>query len=181
MLYYPITLNNLEYLRKDILELASTRISLTQQAFTYGLGVDFFLSCDSLKQELVRLDLLKHVHNIGISVVTNITFPIHTDSDIYTYSLNIPLSGYENTFISHYKPKDNASSKTITAKGGFIYTTYEKEDCDLIQKTETILPALVNTHVPHSFENQNSIPRILIMIRFKNETFNYQQFIDTLK
>lgn len=178
MLYHPVKLNTLPTIRKELLELASSKIDLSQQNFTYGLGVKFFLSCNSLKKELIRLKLLTHIHNIGISVTIESKSPIHIDSNVYTYSLNIPLNGFKNTFLSYYQPKDEKSYKNIIANGGFVYSIYEEDNCNLIQKIETLYPALVNTSIPHSFENLNSIPRTLLMIRFKNETFDVNNFID---
>jgi hypothetical protein len=180
MLYHPVKLNTLPTIKKELLELASSKIDLSQQTFTYGQGVRFFLSSNSLKKELIRLKLINHIYKIAISVTIESKSPIHVDSksNYYTYSLNIPLSGFENTFLSHYQPKDEKSYKNKIANDGFIYSVYEEDNCNLIQKIETLYPALVNTSIPHSFENLNSIPRIMLMIRFNYETFDVNNFID---
>lgn len=100
------------------------------------------------------------------------TQPIHVDGhdNIRYASLNLPLSGYENTKMVFYKSKIN--TRDIIPTDAFYFSKDEIEfDAELPGTSDWVL---VNSSVPHNIVNTNPIdPRMTICFRFKdNPSFN---------
>jgi len=126
-----------------------------------------FLSIPQLSKLLSELGLLEHVSGIAVYVVYSGTpIIIHRDSGDITYSLNIPLSGCENTFVNFY---DTVQQNVPLVDGARVnYFSYDPQQCQLIQSLEMTTPHLINVSVPHAVVNGNNQPRITLLIRLRN-------------
>ena len=96
--------------------------------------------------------------------------PVHIDGGNGTYTnltLNLPLSGFENTKFNFYKDKKSFS----TFSDAFYFN---KNDVELIEQIDTNQKwILINTSIPHNVTNINrNNPRLTLCIRYKdNPTF----------
>ena len=169
--YFPIHINNLEIIRNKILKAIAPYISIhkaTKNSILFYIPSNKILDIDELKNQLIQLKLLEYIHGVAINITYNQGLTnIHKDAGgRFIYSLNIPISGYTNTYLNYFK---SSADPVLYSTPLNQYIMYEKEHCTLIERHETILPAIVNTQAPHAFENSNDEPRILIALRLNTK------------
>lgn len=163
--YKSVHINNLETIAQQALALVPKQRLDIAGLFYLENNKELFLSIPELRAELIRLELLDHVYGIAVYVVYNSTpLLIHKDSGDILYSLNIPLSGCKNTFVNFYQPTIPAQEK-ISANGNRFFH-YPEANCELVDQLEMTTPHIINVKVPHAVVNQNTEPRITMLIRF---------------
>jgi hypothetical protein len=129
-----------------------------------------FLDDLNLVSVLKSHNLYEYIYDIALFVMgPNHISPIHIDGDtIYTWSFNIPLSGCANTktnfFISDYTP-----IKTKSSNSDIVYSTYNVNQCQLVDSLELNEPYIMNVSKPHNIINLNHTPRISLCIRIKSD------------
>ena len=163
--YQTVRINNLDIIAEKALALVpKQRLDITG-LFYLENNKELFLSIPELREELIRLELLDHVYGIAVYVVHSSTpLSIHKDNGDILYSLNLPLSGCENTFVNFYHPLVPAQEK-ITPNGN-RYFYYPEDDCELVDQLEITTPHIINVKIPHAVINQCNEPRITMLIRF---------------
>lgn len=162
--YQSVHINNLDIITQKALALVPKQRLDNTGLFYLENNKELFLSIPELREELIRLELLDHVYGIAVYVVYGSTpLSIHKDSGDILYSLNLPLSGCENTFVNFYHSTLPAEEK-ITLNGN-RYFHYNEGSCELIDQLEMTTPHIINIKVPHAVINQCTEPRITMLIR----------------
>lgn len=161
--YQSVHINNLEAITQQAIALIPKQRLNNTGLFYLENNKELFLSIPELREELIRLELLEHVYGIAVYVVYDSTpLSIHKDSGYILYSLNIPLSGCENTFVNFYHSQTPAQEK-ISANGNRFFHYPEKE-CELVDQLEMTTPHIIKVKTPHAVVNQNKTPRITMLI-----------------
>ena len=164
--YRPIKIDNIDVISTKMLELALKHATLEEPLFQYIEATEF-INIPEFKEQLLAYNLYNYLSYVVISVSINGTSAIHIDTGGFTHSLNIPILGFDNTFLNFYSSAKSPEIKK-TPKG-MDYLGYDPEDCDVIHRVETKEPALVNTQIPHSFQNCNTLPRVVILHRLNRD------------
>lgn len=175
MSYYHTTyLENLSEIQKEVLskipdnELANTSLFYLKDHY------DLFLNGTLLGLTLDKMNMFEYVLGVGLIVVMpNSGIPIHCDSGLYRHSLNIPIQGYNKTYVNFFKPLEepkmiqvNKSSESY--QQGHTYLRYDEDKCELISRFESISPYLMDTQVPHNVYNNSDVTRIMLLVRLKH-------------
>jgi len=163
--YYPIALNDLDIIRPQVLKIVAKHASMEKSRFFY-FPLNEVFEIKELTTQLETLGLLSYVHRAAINLFYTNTPVVHRDTGDYVYSLNIPIAGYTNTFIGFYQ---STVEPTLTHNRDASYFKVDTKDCTLIEKHETVVPAIVNTSALHAFENPNAEPRIMLLLRFNKK------------
>lgn len=162
--YQSVGINNLEIIAQKALTLVPKQRLDNTGLFYLENNKELFLSIIELREELIRLELLDHIYGIAVYVVySSDPLSIHKDNGDILYSLNLPLSGCENTFVNFYHSTVPAQEK-ITYNGN-RYFHYDEGDCELVDQLEMTTPHIINVKVPHAVVNHNTEPRITMLIR----------------
>jgi hypothetical protein len=159
--YFPIIFTDFDIIQKKVLDVILKYTTLLESKFFY-IPVQEILEIKELKNQIENIGLLEYIHSSAINLYYKGTPVIHKDTGNFIYSLNIPISGYANTHLSYFESYADPELKYI---GSVSYTEYDKESCTLIEKFETTGPAIVNTQIPHAFENFNNEPRLVLLLR----------------
>lgn len=168
--YFPVTFTDLNIIQEKVLSSILTHTNLKTSKFFY-IPIRDALNIKELKNQINSLNLLKYIHSAAINIYPKGISPIHTDTNYgdFKFSLNIPISGYTNTYLNYFEA--HAEPKITVIERSVNFIEYDRESCTLIEKHETITPAIVNTNIPHSFDNPNDYTRIMLLLRL-NKTFN---------
>ena len=169
-LYKPIRLNNLGTIKTEMFKVMSKHTNGNEPLFQY-LEAKEFTEIPELKEQLQLYGIYDHICYSVINVSLQGSSNIHKDTGNFIYSLNIPLAGFEKTFLNFFSPNKDPEHQTI---GDVSYLSYNRNECDLIGRFETNEPAVINTKVPHAFETPNSFPRIVILLRIE-QSFDIQK------
>ena len=162
--YQQVYINNLETITQKALKLIPEQKLNHTGLFYLENNKELFLSIPELREELIRLQLLDHVYGIAVYVVYNSAAKsIHEDNGDLLYSLNIPLNGCENTFVNFYYSSSPPLEK-VTAHGN-KYFYFAEKNCELIDQLEMTTPHIIKVKIPHAVINQNTAPRITMLIR----------------
>ncbi len=161
--YSPIHFDNLEIIQSKIADIILNTVDISKPLFEYHKAKKF-TDIPEFKEQLQDKNLYDFLHYAVINVSLKGTSPIHTDSDAFIYSLNIPIIGYKNTYL-HFYESDEKPIVQGTGSGGVTYRLHNYSQCRLIQKIETTEPAIVNTQVAHCFQNCNIEPRVVLLLR----------------
>ena len=159
--YFPIEVTNLDIIREKILRLIPKYTIAYQSKFFY-VPKEEILGIIELAIELKNIGILDYVESTGINFYYKNIPVIHKDTGNFIYSLNIPISGYSNTYINYY---ESSTDPELKSKGTVSWLEYNASNCTLIEKFESNIPAIVNTQSPHAFENFNNEPRIMLLLR----------------
>lgn len=166
-LFKEIQITNLDTIIEQSLYLIPEEKKNNTGLFYFYSNKEKFLAIPALAKLLSDLDLLEHVAGIALYIVhRNAPISIHKDNGDITYSLNIPLSGCENTLVNFYNSTKPPLEK-ITMSGN-KYFAYDESDCQLIDSLEMTTAHIINVKVPHAVVNNNSEPRITLLIRLNN-------------
>lgn len=185
-MYYPVKINNENEIKK--LALDKCKNILTEELKNNPkrllvfnrLQAEDFLSIKPLHDCLQEMNLIEHVFGISISLTVRSQSIIHTDPKKLRYSLNIPILNCEKTYLSffscinkeydtkNFEAKHYESDGVLsTQKTQYDVKEYNKKDCQLIGKYECIESAIIDTQVPHMFDNYNHNARIMLLVRLK--------------
>lgn len=118
--------------------------------------------------QLLNITLTDMLGVAIIAIDAGMSIPVHIDEGNYTYSLNIPISGYHNTYTKFYKT--NSIPTTAGRDTGRLYAKWMIEECEEIDCFESTMPYLMNTSIPHSVENKSKLTRIFLLLRIKNSS-----------
>jgi hypothetical protein len=165
--YFPIEVVNLNTIREKILRLLPKYTMPFRSNFFY-IPKEEILGIEELKLDLTNMGLLNYIDATGINFYYKNIPIIHVDTGNFKYSLNIPISGYSNTYINYY---NSSIEPALKSKGTVSWLEYDTSNCTLIERFESTTPAIVNTQVPHAFENFNNAPRIMLLLRL-NKTID---------
>ena len=177
-MYTSIYIDNLSKIQNSILS-KITLPSYTNATLFYPTeNKNLVTEVVELTQLLTTLELLSDVLGVAVIVVDPKTrIPIHKDTGNYTYSLNVPLLGYKNTFLNFYKTDSNDTTvevpKQLGHASGIVFKKFDYEKCVLIESHETNSPYIMNTQIPHDVHNPNDYKRLFLLIRIDNSQ-NYK-------
>jgi len=148
LLFKEIEFNKLHKIQQKILNLLPKWI-YEDDFKKFGSGV---LSMPEVKQKILMLDEIKDlqeclsiqgcINTIRFSLAQpNQEYTLHIDGQgPHVISLNIPIFGFEKTYINFYKPyKDikRVEYKDFNTKKNYYLMTADKKDCELISSYET--------------------------------------------
>jgi hypothetical protein len=181
-LYKEITINNLKEIQTEVLKHFPEDGYKRTSVFYLHDNRERFLSIPALREYLESLDLLDHIDTgFGFSITkANADIKIHTDSDLFRYSLNIPLvecndfhlefyeSIAEPEFLRLNKPQFNTSTS---------YKHYRQRDCNLVERIEIRQPFVMDTECPHRVVNSSNEHALVLLIRLSHSVDN---LIDTM-
>jgi len=172
MTFIPIHIENLSQIQDAILKMIDVPDYQGATLFYPSDNKKLVAEVDSLTQYLSNVDLISDILGVAVIIVNPDTrIPIHKDTGDYTYSLNIPLSGYDKTFVNFYNTDahDNVIKvpKQEGQSSGHAYNKFELKDCDLSSSHESNTPYIMDTRVPHDVVNDTDTTRIFLLIRLK--------------
>jgi hypothetical protein len=165
--YTPIVLDDLDSIRQQIISLVSRKTAIE--------GIKFFMipkqeifAVEPLYRQLKDLGYLDYIVQVAVNIWPpwQMAAPIHVDTGNFTHSLNIPIVGYANTHLSHFESAVDPELKTF---GTVTYREYDRNNCTLVNRVETNSPAIVNTQIPHCYDNFNLEPRLVILLRLSKD------------
>jgi hypothetical protein len=164
--YYKLRFENLELFQQYSLSIISNK-DLTTPGLNYYQYVQKLQQHDSFKTCVKRYGLENLITGIGIYVQPpNHTAPIHTDiSDKFSWSFNIPLLNYHNTYTNFFKPIGTGNKIASTNNSSIHYTIYNNHECQLIDTLELTSPHIINTQIPHNIVNPNLQSRTILTVR----------------
>lgn len=168
--YIPVEINHLDIIVPKVLSMIpEEKLSNSTSPFFIENNKELFLAIPELYSELVRLKLIDHVYGFAIYVLhSHVPLAIHVDNGNILYSLNIPLSGCENTFVNFYHSNVPATEKISSNGNKFFH--FAKEQCSVIDRLEMKTPHIIKVKVPHAVVNENPVPRISMLIRLNDTT-----------
>ena len=135
-------------------------------------SIEYFLNILELKEELIRLNLIDHIFGIALNI-TDTKYDhdetIHIDSkeQLYSYSLNIPIIGYQTCSINFYDI-DSPNDDIIQDLFRDCSPKHFAKKFTLIESIGADTPIIINTKVAHSFNTTKDQLRIVMLIRLAN-------------
>jgi len=172
--YKTVYLENLPEIQKEVLSKIPNNELEKSSLFYLKDHYDLFLSKTLLGSTLADMNILEHIFGVALVVITPRSgIPIHCDSGPYRYSLNIPIQGYEKTYVSFYKPLEEPKTVHVdkpddSHQHGHVYLHYDIAKCELINRFESISPYVMDTQVPHNVYNNSDVTRIMLLVRLKH-------------
>lgn len=162
--YQAIYIDNLDTIRKQaLLQIPDDKLHQTGLFYLENNSQNC-LGIPELQEALTGLQLRHHVSGIAVYVLCPGTEPsIHKDSGYIQYSINIPLSGYDNTFVNFYQSQEPPQSRV--SPNGHRYWHWPKETCELVDQLEMTTPHIINVKNIHAVVNPNTQTRITLLIR----------------
>ena len=164
--YQPIHIDNLAAIQKQaLLQIPLARLHQTGLFYLENNTQDC-LGIPELQEALTDLQLRHHVSGIAVYVLCPGTEPsIHKDSGHIQYSINIPLSGCDNTFVNFYQSHEPPQSRV--SPSGHRYWHWPIEACELVDQLEMTTPHIINVKNIHAVVNSNTQTRITLLIRLQ--------------
>jgi hypothetical protein len=132
-----------------------------------------FLGIPELKRFLDRQGWTGYITGIMFNVIQAKTVSlIHTDAPMFNKSFNIPLCGYEESYVDFFAKKAeptlvNDGNNAISTE--FRYWTFEREDVELIERYKTSGPYMLRTEVPHQVINDGPSKRVNLLVRLSHK------------
>ena len=167
-LYKPINLQNFEIIRSKIANIITSNVDISKPTFQYHKAKKF-TDISELRNQLEELGLYNFLHNAVINVSLYGSSPIHIDTGDFTYSLNIPILGYRNSFLHFFESYETPTIQRVRSIHDITYQVYNRNVCNLIQTFKTITRAIVNTLVSHCFNNCNIELRVVLLLRIHQD------------
>lgn len=164
--YLPVYFENLEHIQSRVLDFFPNDKRHGQSLFYIKDNVKHFLSIPELKDNLDRLRVREYVNLIGFYYIPTTTVSgtfKHIDYGDNNYSLNVPISGCNNTWVNFYKSDIEPVLKYNNA--GVRYYHCDQESCILTERFEMNHPYVINVKTIHNVVNTNPEPRITLLIR----------------
>jgi hypothetical protein len=174
--FREIHIENLADIQREVLMSIPKHLLLSTNLTYIENNKDVFLTLPSIKKVINDLKLPNYcVGQVAINVTMGYdNGNYHMDSGPYRYSLNIPISGCENTWINFYNTLANPHVVTVENKGKtHHFFRYYPDDCELIESHETSVPYLLSVKVPHRVENKSPNMRVMLLIRIFDLPVNF--------
>lgn len=166
-MFTPIHTNNLKQIQASVLSLIKSQYNINETIFDWPKNSQPYRDLPELQNFFQELKIKNYVKGFAVNITNQLTSDIHVDHGDFRYSLNIPILNTENTFLKFYKPKYNITS--TESVNDIPYYKYNLNDVTEIQKIETVIPGIVDTQTPHSFESHNNQARVMLLIRLKKD------------
>ena len=134
------------------------------------LNYNHISSYGEIKAIINVLNLTQHVSKYVIHISTGAAEShIHVDmGDDYLYSLNIPISNCQDTYIDIYETIEVAEPVMYSQSSTVSFPIYNEDVCVFKGRFSTSTPYILNTQIPHKvIPNNNSNKRIMLLIRLK--------------
>ncbi len=165
--YHAVEINNLDVIQQKVFELFPKDCLRFTKLFYPPDNLDMFFSIPELKEELDRLGWSEHVDSFAFYVVQKTKgSTLHTDTGDRKYSFNIPIKFCKNTRVNFYTT-DSEPSVQLHGEG-VDYNRYELENCKLVDSLEMSRPHVINVKEVHNIVNDNSLPRVTLLVRLKS-------------
>ena len=167
MLYKKIYIENLDAIKRQSLDLFPTDYYSKNTLFYIDNNQEQFFNIEPLNQFLEDSCLKKNVVGFGFYITQpNTTGGIHTDTGSFDYSLNIPISGCEESSVCFYDCYHLPIYKKLSETVG--YNSYAHAVCREIDSFKFTDPYIINVKVPHRVVNNKNSIRISLLIRLSN-------------
>jgi hypothetical protein len=175
--YKPIEIENLEEIQNELMQVLYKEMPdflTASPQFLYVLRSRIEPHAPLYTKFIESLGLLdRWLYSALITTNNNEPFPIHVDSlnwKTRCYGLNLPLVNCAGTYTVFYDADINAEQFTdVSDPINSARVIQEGVTATEIDRYETVIPAWVNTRIPHAPVSTHGMPRALISARFKPE------------
>ncbi len=169
--YKIIQVDNIKEIQEEIIGIFPSNFYGKAELFSIDNSAKVLLGLPKIKKLLDTLDISK-----GVDTFEFLVLPpggrtgIHTDSDDFKYSFNIPLTDCDDTYLSFYKADNIAdigyvSYENPVTKEMIYYKPYNEDVCEFIESSIIKEPYIFNTDIVHNLENKSNKEQILALIR----------------
>lgn len=172
--YYTTHLENLSEIQQEVLSKIPDSELAKSSLFYLKDHYNLFLNGTLLGVTLAKMNMLEHVSGVGLIVVMPYSgIPIHCDTGTYKHSLNIPIQGYDHTYVSFYKSLEEPNMVQVdkpndSHQHGHGYLHYDIDKCKLLNRFESTSPYIMDTQVPHDVYNNSNVTRVMLLARLKH-------------
>ncbi len=169
--YFPVDIDNFSIIQEKIYNLFPQNFLDKTILFYPKNNLEIFLSIPELKEFLIKSGYIKNLSAFAFFILQGNSNKIkqeiiHIDTGNYNYSLNLPIKNCNNTYTYFYSSNDIPKLKRMPH--GDDYLELDKKNCKLIDRLELTSPHVINVKIPHSIINNNTDPRISLLIRLNN-------------
>ena len=173
MSFFNLHFDRLTQIQEDVVKLITLPQYQKATLFYPKGSIKYIHNNKDLYTEILKLDLINDILAVAVIVINpNSRIPVHKDDGEYTYSLNIPLSGYEDSYVNFYKTNNLGTLSSIPQQEGHssspVYNRYDILNCELISSHKSDQPYVMDTKIPHDVENRSNSIRLCLLIRLKN-------------
>lgn len=145
-------------------------------------NIKIFLEIPELKSFLDNNRWTNYITGIMFNTAPpNTTGLIHIDPPWTNKSFNIPIIGYESSFVNFYRIKNNVSKHTEiepnVTSGSITFSAFNPDDVEFIEQYQTLGPHIVKIDGPHQIVNSSSSIRINLLIRLSHELDISQHYV----
>jgi hypothetical protein len=137
-------------------------------------NIKVFLAIPELRSFLDSRGWTSHVTGIMLNIIPpGGVSTIHIDPLPFNKSFNIPLCGYELSYVDFFKQVDGLPQPAkeeyseLTTK--FNYLKFKRKDVELIERYQTIGPYILRTDIPHQVINNSTAKRAILLIRLNQD------------
>jgi hypothetical protein len=173
--HYEIDIPDVESIRQQAIAIiGSAYLDSPKTVFAYlPDSKKLFLGIPELKSFLDNKGWTDSVTGIMLNVIpAGNTSTIHIDAPIFSRSFNIPLQGYEQSYVDFFeelkqpefidKPKSDIS-------GSYKFSTYQRQDVELVERYQTTGPYILRTDIPHQVINEGKSNRSILLVRLSTQ------------
>lgn len=163
-----IDLGDITELKSEIIALFPKEMYNTPCIVYLPDNINVFLGIPKLKNLLESLNLLAGITQLGFAYHllpphSNLQ-SVHTDSDHFRYSLNIPLNEFTDNYMTFYK---TSCLPTYLSDSSASAKAYSYDQCELIDRVKVTTPYVIDTTVPHDSENNTDEWQFIFLIRLE--------------
>lgn len=182
-LHTEIDIPNVESIKEQALKIIGPEyFDAAKPIFAYlPDSIRVFLAIPELKSFLDSQGWTEHVTGIMLNIIPpGGVSTIHIDAPMFNKSFNIPLSGYEVSYVDFFKQigeptfKDKPDSEKSTK---FKFWTFERKDVELIERYQTTGPYMLRTDIPHQVINNGTSKRAILLVRLSHKLDLSQYYI----
>jgi hypothetical protein len=130
--------------------------------------------CPELDDQLQQLSLKvtgTYVFQTQPASIWQESGTIHTDLDKHTSPnivLNWPVFNCKDTYMNFYNLKNNHQGTLgFTQRLQQNYQIFSKDDCELVDRLELLVPHLIDVSAPHNVSTKTENYRLILSFRFK--------------
>ena len=164
-----ITIDNLQILQEKIIRSIPMKYDLFPGLIYIPNNKKLFLGIPELASVIESMGLSNYIRGIAVNTFKKTISPIHLDSGTIKYSLNIPLRGYNGTYLEYFttdkQPVEKLTSALLDTTTSSVFYAYPVEDCILDETVSIDGPIIVNVKAPHRFVNPFNEKRSILLIR----------------
>ena len=167
-----ITIDNLQILQEKIIRSIPMKYDLFPGLIYIPNNKKLFLGIPELASVIESMGLTNYIRGIAVNTFRKTTSPIHLDKGLVKYSLNIPLCGYNGTYLEYFttdkQPIEKVTSTLLDTELASTYYAYPVEDCILDETVCVDGPIVINIKAPHRFVNPFDEKRSILLIRLSD-------------